>query len=97
MYINGSAYIMHYFWSWLFIDYLDFKMAGVALTSFISNFTIYILHVVYITYSSTKIKLPRYSKTAFKNWGSFLVTAIPIGSLFYIEWSTFEFLTLIAG
>ena len=93
--------LLHFFWTTLFISWLDLGVLGASIAlniTYCSNFILQELYIhVYKREFFKPYKAPIFEEESFLDWGAYLKLAVPTTFLMCIEWWAFEFVIIFSG
>ena len=93
-----SANIVHVGLCFLFLDYYDMGIKGLALATSIKDGVALISIIIYMRCSPKISKILRpIDKKSFKGWGQYLKISMPCTIMLCGEWFAFEIITVLAG
>ena len=90
--------LLHIFWCWLFIDFLDLDVIGVGIatmTSYTLNFIA--ITIVCMCFKTLKNTFFFFTKESFQDIKEYLIIGIPSALMLCLEWGGFELLSLLAS
>ena len=94
-----STSVLHIFWSWLLVSYLDMDVIGVGLATMISyTWNFIMLTIICSLLKGLKESFFFITKESIKEGiREYLVIGIPSAGMLCLEWGGFEVLALVAS
>ena len=100
MYIQFAMMILHFFWCYLFVFYLEYGLVGSAMATVITYTSDLVAVTLILTYKSNIIPPESwhfFNSDSFRGLLEFLEYGIPAAFMLCLEWWSFEFFAIYAG